>query len=120
MISEDHKTDSSAISSLPALPNDETGSNSQSSPNELARGHREVNDHEETGDIYTSETRVKEEPNRTHFITGRASDSNSLSPEAKITAGEDADHDPDNSSISDRTKLVQEGANGGIQLSANY
>ena len=61
MISEDQKTDSSAISSLPALPNDEIGSNSYSSP-KLA-DHREVNDHEETSDISTSETRRKEEPN---------------------------------------------------------
>ena len=40
---------------------------------------------------------MKEEPNRTHFLTSRASDSISLSPEAKVTTGEDADHDHDNS-----------------------
>lgn len=108
MISEDHKTDSSAISPLPALPtDDETGSNSCSSP-KSARGHREVNDHEETSDISTSETRVKEEPNRTHFITGRVSDGISLSPEAKITTGEDADHDHDNSSVTERSSYSLE------------
>ena len=97
-ISEDHKTDSSAISPLPALPNDENASNSNSSP-KLA-DHREVYDHEETSDISTSETRVKEDPNRTHFITGRASDGISLSPD-KMTAGEDVDHDHDNSSVTE-------------------
>ena len=102
IISEDHKTDSSAISPLPALPNDETGGNSYSSPI-LARGNCEVNDHDETSDI-SSETCVKEEPNRTHFTPGSASDSTSLSPEANITTGEDADHDHDNSSVSSVTE----------------
>ena len=102
IISEDHKTDSSSISPLPALPNDETGGNSYSSPI-LARGNCEGNDHDETSDI-SSETRVKEEPNRTHFTPGLASDSTSLSPEANITTGEDADHDHDNSSVSSVTE----------------
>ena len=95
--SEDHKTDSSAISPLPALPNDENASNSNGTSSPKLADHREVNDHEETCD---TETRVKEDPNRTHFITGRASDRISLSPD-KRTAGEDADHDHDNSSVTE-------------------
>ena len=93
--SEDHKTDSSDISPLPALPNDENASNSNSTSSPKLADHREVNDHEETCD-----TRVKEDPNRTLFITGRASDRISLSPD-KRTAGEDADHDHDNSSVTE-------------------